>query len=132
MERLTCNELKTIRDGFFIHKGNREDGTKYRMLAESAPKYEEIYRKLAEYEDAEEQGLLLRLKLKVGDEFWELNDNFVEPVIYPRKAHSLQHVLYCMDNLGKTTFLTYEEAELELANRQQSHAESLMDERNGR
>ena len=91
-----------------------------------------IVTKLADYEDAEEQGLLLRLKLKVGDEFWELNDNFVEPVIYPRKAHSLQHVLYCMDNLGKTTFLTYEEAELELANRQQSHAESLMDERNGR
>lgn len=91
-----------------------------------------MYNKLREYEIAEEQGLLLRLKLKVGDEFWELNDNFVEPVIYPRKAHSLQHVLYCMDNLGKTTFLTYEEAELELANRQQSHAEAILDERNGR
>lgn len=91
-----------------------------------------MYNKLREYEIAEEQGLLLRLKLKVGDEFWELNDNFVEPVIYPRKAHSLQHVLYCMDNLGKTTFLTYEEAELELANRQQSHAEAIIDERNGR
>ena len=91
-----------------------------------------MYNKLREYEIAEEQGLLFRFKLKVGDEFWELNDNFVEPVIYPRKAHSLQHVLYCMDNLGKTTFLTYEEAELELANRQQSHAEAIMDERNGR
>lgn len=90
-----------------------------------------MYNKLREYEIAEEQGLLLRLKLKVGDEFWELNDNFVEPAIYPRKAHSLQHVLYCMDNLGKTTFLTYEEAEQELANRQQS-AEAIMDERNGR
>lgn len=94
--------------------------------------FKDVMNKLVEYEDAEEQGLLLRLKLKVGDEFWELNDNFVEPAIYPRKAHSLQHVLYCMDNLGKTTFLTYEEAELELANRQQSHAEAIMDERNGR
>lgn len=70
--------------------------------------------KLAEYEDLEEQGLLLKLKLKVGDTFWELNDNFVEPAIYPRKAHSLQHVLYCMERLGKTTFLSKEEAEIKL------------------
>ena len=94
--------------------------------------FQKLASKLAEYEDAEEQGLLLRLKLKVGDEFWELNDNFVEPAIYPRKAHSLQHVMYCMDRLGKTTFLTCQEAELELANRQQSHADAIMDERNGR
>ena len=70
--------------------------------------------KLAEYEDLEEKGLLLELKLKVGDEFWELNDNFLEPAVYPRKAHSLQHVLYCMDRLGKVTFLTKEEAEKRL------------------
>ena len=70
--------------------------------------------KLAEYEDLVEQGLLLELKLKVGDEFWELNDNFLEPAIYPRKAHSLQHVLYCMDRLGKVTFLTKEDAEIKL------------------
>lgn len=77
--------------------------------------YYDIIDKLAEYEDAEEQGLLLRVKLKVGDTFWELNDNFLEPAIYPRKAHSLQHVLYVMDRLGKVTFLTYEEAEQKLA-----------------
>ena len=35
-------------------------------------------------------------------------------------------------DLGKKWFATYEEAELELANRQQSHAEAIMDERNGR
>ena len=87
---------------------------------------------LKSYEDAEEQGLLLRLKLKIGDTFWEVNDNFLEPAIYPRKAHSLQHVMYCMDRLGKTTFLTCQEAELELTNKLQSHAEAIMDERNGR
>lgn len=74
----------------------------------------EVIEKLAEYERLEEQGLLLRLKLKVGDTFWELNDNFLEPSIYPRKAHSLQQVLYCMDRLGKVTFLTKEEAEQKL------------------
>lgn len=37
-----------------------------------------------------------------------------------------------IDDFGKTWFLTEEEAELELANKQQSHAEAIMDERNGR
>lgn len=32
--------------------------------------YYDLIDKLAEYEDAEEQGLLLRLPCKVGDEFW--------------------------------------------------------------
>ena len=113
MERLTIKEGKryTVKTGSIIPR---------------------IIEKCGKYEDMEEQGLLLRLKLKVGDEFWELNDNFVEPAIYPRKAHSLQHVLYCMYRLGKTTFLTCQEAELELANRKQSHAEAIIDERNGR
>ena len=69
---------------------------------------------LKTYKDAEEQGLLLRLKLKVGDTFWELNYAAQEPYIYPRRAHSLQHVLYCMDRLGKVTFLTENEAEAAL------------------
>lgn len=73
--------------------------------------YYDIIEKLADYEDLEEQGLLLRLKLKVGDTFWELNYAAQEPYIYARRAHSLQHVLYCMDRLGKVTFLTEEEAE---------------------
>lgn len=94
-----------------------------------------ILRKLAEYEDLEEQGLLLRLPapldgvesfsldgketwlrllLNVGDTFWELNNAISEPYIYPRRAHSLQHILYCMDRLGKVTFLTENEAEAAL------------------
>lgn len=32
--------------------------------------YKRMVNKLAEYEDAEEQGLLLRLPCKVGDRFW--------------------------------------------------------------
>lgn len=70
------------------------------------------------YNDAlrglEEQGLLLRLPCKVGDTFWELNNSLLEPCVYPRVAHSLQHVVYCLERLGKTTFLTKEEAEAAL------------------
>lgn len=73
-----------------------------------------VYDRLAEYEDFEEQGLLLKLKLKVGDIFWEYNEKYIGEEIYPRKAHSLMYVLYCMEFLGKTTFLTKEEAEQKL------------------
>ena len=144
MERLTCNELKTIRDGFFIHKGNRKDGAKYRMLAESSPKYEEIYRKLAEYEDAEEQGLLLRLPCKVGDTVYCLtsgNTKIFDCTVLWIEKHQNGVLVFSLDgglgdvvlaDLGKKWFATYEEAELELTNRLQLHAEAIMDERNGR
>lgn len=72
--------------------------------------YEEA-EKLAAYEDAEEQGLLIRLPCKVGDEFWELNTETEIPHIYPRIACSLSHCEYVSQRLGKTVFLTKAEAE---------------------
>ena len=54
MKRLTNKKLKVACD-YFISFASKEERTKYRMLAESAPNYEEIYRKLAEYEDLEEK-----------------------------------------------------------------------------
>lgn len=65
--------------------------------------------------DAEEQGLLLRLPCKPGDTFWELNNQFAEPTIYPRKAHSISHCVYVLERLGKLCFLTKAEAEKALA-----------------
>lgn len=38
-----------------------------------------VYRKLKAYEDAEEQGLLLRLPCKVGDTVYQISENFIEP-----------------------------------------------------
>lgn len=70
-----------------------------------------IYNKLREYEDAEEQGLLIRLPCKVGDEFWELNTETKIPYIYSRIACSLNHCEYVSQRLGKTVFLTKAEAE---------------------
>lgn len=54
MERLTNNKLKVACD-YFVNFASKEEVVKYRMLAESAPKYEEIYKKLAEYENLEEK-----------------------------------------------------------------------------
>lgn len=51
------------------------------------------------------------IRIQVGDTFWELNRaGNGETYFYPRVAHSIQHVVYCMERLGKTTFLTEEAA----------------------
>ena len=76
---------------------------------------EDVLEKLYELEDKEEQGLLIEIPLKVGDTFWELNNALSEPFAYPRIAHSLSHVVYCMERLGKWCFLTEAEAEEALA-----------------
>lgn len=86
-----------------------KDGTIYTGYS-----LQDILKKLGEYEDLEEQGLLLRLPIKTGDTYWELNTDWYVPAIYPRKALTLQHVIYCMERLGEVTFLTYEEAEAAL------------------
>ena len=42
------------------------------------------------------------------------------------------YVYFDEDDIGKNVFFTYEEAEKEITNKLQSHAETIMDERNGR
>lgn len=66
------------------------------------------------YLKLEEQGLLLSLPCNVGDTFWELNENAESPYVYPRIAHNLQHCVYALERLEKTTFLTQSEAEKKL------------------
>ena len=95
--------------------------------------------KLADYEDAEEQGLLVRLPCKVGDTVWDNDfgypksyeikafsygycDNYVEPDIdiedqiifyYENYSGSIAGA-FPMSEIGKTVFLTREEAEKKL------------------
>lgn len=82
--------------------------------------------KLADYEDAEEQGILLRLPCKVGDTVYVPTRNFVSELriilisiernsvffhwnlntgIYPNLNG------FTASDIGKTVFFTYEEAE---------------------
>jgi hypothetical protein len=42
------------------------------------------------------------------------------------------YVYFDEDDIGKNVFFTYEEAEKEIKNKLQSHAEEIIDERNGR
>ena len=83
--------------------------------------------RLAEYEDLEEQGLLLRLPCKVGDTVYSIsNDGKIYPVKATREVRIVNGVLHIIcescrysdllsyDDIGKTVFLTQEEAEHKL------------------
>ena len=127
MERLT-KRTKTL----------ESVGIKY--APKNDDKYFEILNKLGEYEDAEEQGLLLRLPCKIGDTVWAITSPInlgfdegetlevykcvVESIsFYNNRKHQIR--LYSggvfvtwyvrVSDFGKQVFLTKEEAEQVLA-----------------
>lgn len=86
-------------------------------------------RKLCDYEDLEEQGLLVRLPCKVGDIMFRINKGAKNPVIeltvtqidITTRPYNLEVIdrdcgeLMCFKNdIGKTIFLTREDAEKKL------------------
>ena len=91
---------------------------------------------LGKYEDLEEQGRLLRLPCKVGDTVYKITRNFISEykiiseTIYP---YSIQFNWQCTKGIygnlvgfsdleiGKTVFLTREEAETKLKEREKNH-----------
>lgn len=77
--------------------------------------YTKLAKELGEYKRLEEHGRLIKLPLKKGDPFWELNRGTTPPSCYERYAHSISHCIYVLERLGKTVFLTKEEAEKALA-----------------
>ena len=95
----------------------------------------DLRERLKEYEDLEEQGLLLRLPCKVGDTVYRINKGAKEPIIKMRilQVHIKQlyknrtiiridtindedmgEGCYLTDDFGKNVFLTKEEAEQKL------------------
>lgn len=99
-----------------------------------------IYNKLVEYEDLEEQGLLIKLPCKIGtivymiDTIYECKHDYNCPLDLLDKckcecgrdceyeyeefiARPISFKLDMVDNFGKTVFLTKEEAEEELKRR---------------
>lgn len=107
MERLTHRELSDLGTVYFTKCDSRD--CKGHCIACDIPN--EAEHKLKAYEDAEEQGLLLRLPCKVGttvyvivEEEYEPNSNYY--CIYGEAFHP-----YMLESIGKDVFLTYEEAE---------------------
>ena len=77
----------------------------------------EIEKIVKEYKELEGQGLLLRLPCKVGDFVYQIanqRDNFTDEEYKIVVATSFR--LDMISNIGKTVFLTREEAEQVLAN----------------
>lgn len=83
------------------------------------------YQKLADYEDAEEQGLLIRLPCKIGNTVYRVTksgtileecvDDIVMPEFYTKTQDGLRGHDAMWNEFGKTVFLTREEAEAALA-----------------
>lgn len=85
-----------------------------------------MVRKLAEYEDLEEQGKLLKLPCKVGDYVYVIkNDEILKDVIEDYDIWSIRDGIklrtqlrdfnsYVIAEIGKTAFLTEEEADAAL------------------
>lgn len=102
-------------------------------LVNNAEYWLEVYFKLKDIEDAEEQGLLLRLPCKVGDKLYRITPYAKEPII---TTHVLQinikqffnekiivridvmdkmgESCYFLDDIGKKVFLSRAEAEAKL------------------
>lgn len=93
--------------------------------------------KLADYEDLEEQGKLLKLNCSVGDIVFRINRYAINPIIkmeiteiclfnigVDRMATQIKckectdggEQNYLFDDIGKIVFLTYEDAEAKLGN----------------
>lgn len=104
---------------------------------EDCPTFEDIYEKLATYEDAEEQGRLIKLPCKVGDKVYQISENFIEPCTVETiflgnytdrngNCCNMAEIYYDMydcpyvtaeiyfTDIGKTVFLTKSEAEAKL------------------
>ena len=87
---------------------------------------EEMLEKLAHYEDLEEGGKLIELPCKIGDTVWNIRwwDDITETRvidgetyfrhIMKHKVTKSQFSLFDYEELGKTVFLTKEEAEAAL------------------
>ena len=120
MERLSDTAIDIIND---LHTERLDYSSEYLPLIDAA-------NKLKEYEDAEEQRLLLRLPCKVGDKVW-LNDSYFgnlckgfvfkmefikNKLIIKLSANSSLIVnefykVVTADDFGKIVFHTREEAE---------------------
>lgn len=133
MERLT----ERVNDRLIMMKQDSGDNASYYWDEGNF----KVAEKLATYEDLEEQGLLVRLPCKVGDMVWDNDlgypesyeikafsygycDSYVEPGIgiedeiifyYENYTHSISITgAFPMSEIGKTVFLTREEAEKKL------------------
>ena len=134
MERLT--EKNDVGSYYFPKCFEKCNGLGASSKCDNCENMTNACEKLGAYENAEEQGLLLRLPCKVGDTLYRVNKGAKEPVImmrviqlYIKQIHKDRTVMridaindadmdescYLSCDIGKKIFLTREEAEAKLA-----------------
>lgn len=134
MERLT--DYSDDECTYIIGVGNEtcEEFCKYVVDGCKNCYIQQVFKKLADYEDLEEQGLLVRLPCKVGDTVYRVNAGAKQPII-PMTVSEIHFLCYkneravrfdaigkedmgesCyrLEDIGRIVFLTREEAEKKL------------------
>ncbi len=129
MERLT--DYSDSECTYIIGVGNKtcEEFCKFVVDGCKNCYIQQVFKKLADYEDLEEQGLLVRLPCKVGDILFRINKSARNPIIKMKvsritiisKLYNIKaieedrgEVFFSSDVIGIKVFLTREEAEKEL------------------
>ena len=135
MKRLTERIKRLQKDDLIVYtNGKYEDTIPAEMTNDDI---RVVLKKLAAYEDLEEHGLIVRLPCKVGDKVWDNDfghpesyeikafsygycDSYVEPdiedqiIFYHENYSGSITGSFAMSEIGKTVFLTREEAEKKL------------------
>ena len=136
MERLTLDEaIKYIKEVVCKNRKNKEKNTivipnSFISSADCAEKYEQVAKWLKElksYKYLEEQGLLVRLPCKVGEKLWCIVDSAIRELRvhhFDMPAFGTTDIVFryadgfklerFVGEIGKTVFLTREEAEKKL------------------
>ena len=136
MERLTLEEaIKYIKEVVCKNRKNKEKNTivipnSFISSADCAEKYEQVAKWLKElksYKDLEEQGLLVRLPVKIGDTMYCIDNGIVELLIVNSfRIYNFNRIEIDFENASGFTlctfsgeldegyFLTREEAERKL------------------
>ena len=132
MERLTERIKRLQKDDLIVYtNGKYEDTIPTEMTNDDI---RAVLKKLADYEDLEEQGLLVRLPCKVGDTVYRVDAGAKQPII-PMTVSEIHFLCYkneravrfdaigkedmgesCyrLEDIGRIVFLTHEEAERKL------------------
>lgn len=136
--------IKYIKEVVQKNRRNKEKNTivipnSFISSADCAEKYEQVAKWLKElksYKDSEEQGLLVRLPCKVGTKVYAIS-SFLDCIYnyehckatqewkceediqceYEKRIYYVKEIKFCLtlkDAIGKTVFLTREEAEKKL------------------
>jgi hypothetical protein len=127
MERLTERIKRLQKDDLIVYtNGKYEDTIPAEMTNDDI---RAVLKKLAAYEDLEEQGLLVRLPCRVGDILFRINKGARNPIIKMKvsritiisKSYNIKaieedcgEVFFSNDVIGIKVFLSREEAEKKL------------------